>query len=78
MARHILLAFTLLGIGALSGAPARAVPDAPRCEDTFANCVGRCANPGGGTYVNKCMSACDWHVNKCLVRAHDRFDFGRR
>jgi hypothetical protein len=78
MARHILLAITLMGIGAALNSPARAVQDAPLCENTFANCVGGCANRGGGTYVNRCMSACDKRVNKCLIRAHEAFVFGGR
>ena len=69
MARHLLFAITLIGIGVLSNAPAKAV-SAARCEDHFSNCVGRCANPGGGTNNNKCMLYCDRQVTKCLIRAH--------
>jgi hypothetical protein len=71
MSRHLFFAITLMGIGGLFSSPVRAVLDAPRCENNAANCVGRCANPSGGTFVNRCMSACDRQVNKCLVRAHD-------
>jgi hypothetical protein len=67
-----------MSIGALFNPPVRVVPDAPRCENNAANCVGRCANPVGGTFVSKCMSACDRRVNKCLVRAHETYDFSRR
>jgi hypothetical protein len=67
MARHLFFAITLIGI---LNSPAEAVTDAARCEDQAANCVGRCANPGGGTNENKCMSYCDRRVARCLVRAH--------
>jgi hypothetical protein len=70
MARHFFLAITLIGIGVINS-PAEAVTDAARCEDQAANCVGRCANPGGGTNDNKCMNYCDRQVTRCLVRAHD-------
>jgi len=70
MARHLFFAITLIGIGVLLNSPAEAVPDAARCEDQAANCVGRCANPGGGTNENKCMSYCDRRVSRCVVRAH--------
>jgi hypothetical protein len=70
MARHLLFAITLIGIGVLLNSTAEAVPDAARCEDQAANCVGRCANPGGGTNDSKCMNHCDRQVTKCLVRAH--------
>jgi hypothetical protein len=71
MARHFFFAITLIGIGVLLNSPAEAVTNAARCEDQAANCVGRCANPGGGTNQNKCMSRCDRQVTKCLIRAHD-------
>jgi hypothetical protein len=70
MARHLFFAIALIGIGGLVGSPAGAVQDAAQCEDQAANCVGRCANPGGGTNQNKCMLYCDRQVTKCLVRAN--------
>jgi hypothetical protein len=70
MARQLFFAITLIGIGVLLNSPAKAVLDAPRCEDNAANCVGRCANPGGGTNQNKCMLYCDRQVTRCLIRAH--------
>jgi hypothetical protein len=70
MARHLFFAIALIGAGVLLNAPAKALPDAARCEDQAANCVGRCANPGAGTNDNKCMGHCDRQVNKCLIRAH--------
>ena len=73
MTRHIVFATALIGIGALFNSPATAAMDALRCEDQAANCVGRCANPGGGTNDNKCMSRCDKRVIKCLVRAHNAY-----
>jgi hypothetical protein len=69
MARQLFFAITLLCIGVLNS-PVKAVLDAARCEDQAANCVGRCANPGGGTNDNKCMNHCDRQVTRCLVRAH--------
>ena len=70
MARQLFFAITLMGIGMVLNSPAEAVPDAMRCEDQAANCVGRCANPGGGTNNNKCMLYCDRQVISCLVRAN--------
>ena len=70
MARHLFFAIALMGIGMLLNSPAKAVPDAAQCEDRAANCVGRCANPGGGTNQNKCMLYCDRHVTRCLIRAY--------
>jgi hypothetical protein len=70
MARQLFFAITLMGIGGLLNSPVHAVQDAAQCEDQAANCVGRCANPGGGTNQNKCMLSCDRHVTSCLIRAH--------
>jgi hypothetical protein len=66
MARHLFLAITLIGTGVLNS-PAEAVT-AARCEDQAANCVGTCANPGGGANQDKCMRYCDRQVTKCLIR----------
>jgi hypothetical protein len=71
MARHLFFATALIGIGMLLSPSARAVPDAARCEDQAANCLGRCVNPSGGTGQNKCLNHCDRQVTKCLIRAHD-------
>ena len=71
MARQFFFAITLMGIATLLGSPAAAVPDAARCEDQAANCLGRCVNPSGGTGQNKCLSHCDRQVTRCLIRAHD-------
>ena len=71
MARHLFFAITLMGIGVLLNSPAEAVQDAAQCEDQAANCVGRCDNPGGGTYQNKCMSYCDRQATSCMIRAYD-------
>ena len=71
MTRHLVFAITLMSIGVLFNSPAAAAIGAVHCEDQAANCVGRCANPGGGTNDNKCMSRCDRRVTKCLIRAHD-------
>ena len=70
MARHLFFAITLIGIGVFLNSPAEAVTDAAQCEDQTANCVGRCANPGGGTNNNKCMLYCDRQVTRCLIRAY--------
>jgi hypothetical protein len=70
MARHFFFAITLIGMGVLLNSPAKAVKDAAQCEDQAANCVGRCANPGGGTNQNKCMLYCDRRVTRCLIRAN--------
>jgi hypothetical protein len=68
MARHIFFAITLIGV--VLNSPAKAALDAMQCEDQAANCVGRCANPGGGTNDNKCMLYCDRQVTRCLIRAN--------
>ena len=70
MARQLFFAITLMGIGVFLNSTAQAVPDAAQCEDRAANCVGRCANPGGGTNDNKCMWSCDRRVIACLIRAN--------
>jgi hypothetical protein len=67
MARHLFFAIALIGTGVLLNSSAEAV-SAARCEDQAANCVGRCANPGGGTNQNKCMRTCDRQVTRCLIR----------
>ena len=69
MTRHLFFAITLIGAGVLLNAPAEAV-SAARCEDQFSNCVGRCANPGGGVNDNRCMNRCTRQVNICLIRSH--------
>jgi hypothetical protein len=71
MARTRFVAITLIGIGVLLNSRAEAVTEASRCEDQAANCIGRCANPGGGTNQNKCMLYCDRQVTRCLIRVHD-------
>jgi hypothetical protein len=71
MTRQRFFAITLMGIGVLVNSQAKAVTDGPHCENNAANCVGRCANPGGGTNNSKCMWSCDQHVTKCLIRWHD-------
>jgi hypothetical protein len=71
MARHLFFAIALVGIGVLLNSPAEAVKDAARCEDQAANCVGGCANPGGGTNNSKCMRYCDRQVSSCLIHAYD-------
>jgi hypothetical protein len=68
MARHLFFAIALIGTGVLLNSPVRAVTDAAQCEDRAANCVGRCANPGGGTNDNKCMRSCDRQVTRCMTR----------
>jgi hypothetical protein len=71
MARHLFFAITFIGIGVLFNSPAKAVTDVAHCENNSSNCVGRCANPGGGANNNKCMWHCDRQVTRCLIRAHD-------
>jgi hypothetical protein len=70
MARHLFFAITLIVTGLLLNSPAEAAT-AARCGDQAANCVGRCDNPGGGTYQNKCMSYCDRQATSCMIRAYD-------
>ena len=70
MARYLFFAITLLGIGVLLNSSAEAVKDAAQCEDQAANCVGRCANPGGGANDNRCMWHCDRQVQRCLIRGY--------
>jgi hypothetical protein len=62
MARHLFFAITLIGIGVLLNSRAEAVPDAARCEDQAANCMGGCNNPTSGVNDNKCMRSCDRRV----------------
>ena len=69
MARHLFFAITLIGTGVLLNSPAEAVT-ASRCEDQAAQCVGRCANPGGGVFQNKCMHYCDRQVTGCMISAY--------
>ena len=69
MTRQLFFAITLIGTGVLLNSPAGAVT-AARCEDHAANCVGRCANPDGGTGQSKCVNYCDRQVTRCLMRAH--------
>jgi hypothetical protein len=71
MARTLFVAIAFIGIGVLLNSRAEAVTEASRCEDQAANCIGRCANPGGGTNQNKCMLYCDRQVTRCLIRVHD-------
>jgi hypothetical protein len=73
MPRHLFFAITLIGVvGVLLNSPARASSmGAALCENQFTNCVGRCANPGGGVNDNKCMRYCDRQVTGCLIRVHD-------
>ena len=70
MARHLFFAITLIGAGVLLNSPADAVT-AARCGDQAANCLGRCANPFGGTGHNRCLSFCDRQVTTCMIRAHE-------
>ena len=70
MARHLFFTIALIGTGVLLYTPAEAVT-AARCEDQAANCVGTCANPGAGTFQNRCMSYCTRRVASCLIRAYD-------
>ena len=78
MTRHLFLAISLIGTGVLFNSAAEA--NGVRCEDRAANCVGRCANPGGGVNDNKCMRKCDLQVTTCLIRADERWrrDFPMR
>jgi hypothetical protein len=72
MIRHVFFAITFIGAGVLLNLPAEAAMDAARCEDQFSNCVGRCHNPGGGTFYNKCMMFCSSRqITRCLARAHE-------
>lgn len=70
MARQFFFAIALIGIGVLVKSPAEAAPDAARCEDQAANCLGRCVSPSGGTGQNKCLNYCDRQVARCLIRAN--------
>jgi integrase len=72
MARHLLLAITLIGIAGLLNSPAQALLPL-RCDDLVARCT-LCPTPSGGVFpANSCMAACDRKVTACLVRAHDAF-----
>ena len=81
MTRHLFFAISLIGTGVLFNSAAEANSfNSLLCEDRAANCVGRCANPGGGTNDNKCMVSCDRQVTTCLIRADERWrrDFPMR
>jgi len=70
MARHLLVAITLIGIAGLFNSPAQAMVPV-RCDDQSARCT-LCPNPHGGVFPpNKCLFACDRKVTACLVRAHE-------
>ena len=76
MTRQLLFAIILAGTGAFLNSPAVAASDL-RCENRFANCVGRCANFTGGAgdyrgHQNKCMVSCDRRVTQCLSMAYIR------
>jgi hypothetical protein len=70
MARHLFFAVTIICTGLLLYSPAQAVTDEANCENNAANCVGRCANPGGAAGDNRCIDRCTRQVNGCLIRAH--------
>ena len=72
MTPRLFFATTLIGTGMLLCSPAGATTDY-QCEDRAANCVGRCANPGGGANQNKCMWYCDRRVTSCLIRVDERW-----
>jgi len=49
MTRHLFLAISFMGTGVLFNSAAEANSfNSFQCEDRAANCMGRCANPGGG------------------------------
>ena len=73
MTRHLFYAITLISTGIVLNSPAAAA--AMQCEDRAANCIGRCANPTGAVYQDKCMRYCERQVTSCLIRADER---GRR
>ena len=69
MARHLLLAITLIGLAGLLNSPAQAMLPV-RCDDLAARCT-LCPNPYGGAFPsNRCVLACDRKVTACLVRAN--------
>jgi hypothetical protein len=69
MVRQLFFAIALISAGVLVNSPVKAVMDVA-CEEQAANCVGRCANPGGAVNDNRCMNRCSRQVNACLIRAH--------
>ena len=71
MTPRFFFAISLIGTGVLFYSPAGA--NGLQCENRAANCVGRCANPGGGAGDNKCMVSCDRRVTTCLIRADERW-----
>jgi hypothetical protein len=71
MTRLLIHAIALIGVVGIFSSPASAFYGPMQCEDHNSNCIGRCINPGGGTYVNKCMDSCVRRVTACLVRAHE-------
>ena len=74
MTRHLLYAFSIIGIGALLSSSAEAAT-AAQCEDRAANCIGGCADFTGGAgdfrgHQNKCVRSCDRQTSRCLIRVH--------
>jgi hypothetical protein len=69
MTRHFFFAIALIGTGVLLNSPAAAAE--MQCEDSAANCVGRCADRTGGAgdwggHQNKCLPHCDRRLIRCM------------
>lgn len=74
MTRQLSFAIILIGTGVLLNSPALA--QEWRCEDRFANCLGRCTDKAGWAgdwlgHQSKCLR-CDWQVIKCVRNASMR------
>ena len=60
MTQHLFFVITLIATWVFFNSAAEANSfNSFQCEDRAANCMGRCANPGGGVNDNKCMVSCD-------------------
>jgi len=74
MTQHLFFVITLIATWVFFNSAAEANSfNSLRCEDRAANCVGTCANHGGGVNDNKCMRNCDLRVTTCLIRADERW-----
>src|SRR6478752_5328414 len=64
LTQHLFFAIALIATGVLFNSAAEANSfNSLRCEDRAANCVGTCANHGGGVNDNHCGANARQHVS---------------